>query len=593
MIRIPLRPLATILKARKTGKNPDDIERANIRQRHEDMQDESRVRAEGRLLVLGMLFFLGFLSISGRMAFLAASEPSEPKVHSFGGAIHAQRADIVDRQGRILATNMETASLYARPQELIDPKNAVKQLLKIFPDLDETRLLRDFSGVRKFVWVKKKVSPEQKQAVYDIGDPGLLLGPREMRLYPNGRLAAHVLGGARFGREGVHAAEVLGAAGVERTFDDYLRDVANYDAPLQLSLDLSVQAEVERLLAGGMKVMNAKGAAAVLMDVHTGEVIALASLPDFDPNERPVGSSKDSDNPVFNRAVQGVYELGSTFKIFAVAQAMELGLVNPDTMLDIRGPIRFGRFRIRDSHYLGKELSVSDIIVESSNIGTARIAQMIGVDRQQQFLRDFGMFEKTSLEMIEASGGKPLLPRKWTELSAMTISYGHGLSTSPLHLAAGYAALANGGYQVNPTLIRKEQPTLGPRIISESAAKASVVMLRKVVTQGTAKRYGDVPGYAVAGKTGTSEKLKKNGGGYDKERVLASFASVFPAHDPQYVLVVAMDEAVETVGLKPRRTASLTAVPVAAEIIGRVAPLLGMRPHFEPQVLTNVELTAN
>ena len=188
MIRIPLRPLATILKARKTGKNPDDIERANIRQ------------------------------------------PSEPKVHSFGGAIHAQRADIVDRQGRILATNMETASLYARPQELIDPKNAVKQLLKIFPDLDETRLLRDFSGVRKFVWVKKKVSPEQKQAVYDIGDPGLLLGPREMRLYPNGRLAAHVLGGARFGREGVHAAEVLGAAGVERTFDDYLRDVANYDA---------------------------------------------------------------------------------------------------------------------------------------------------------------------------------------------------------------------------------------------------------------------------------------------------------------------------------------------------------------------------
>ena len=254
MIRIPLRPLATILKARKTGKNPDDIERANIRQRHEDMQDESRMRAEGRLLVLGMLFFLGFLSISARMAFLAASEPSEPKVHSFGGAIHAQRADIVDRQGRILATNMETTALYAHPQELIDPKNAVKQLVRIFPDLDEQRLLRDFSGPRKFVWVKKKVSPEQKQAVYDIGDPGLLLGPREMRLYPNGRLAAHVLGGARFGREGVHAAEVLGVAGVEFTFDEYLRDVVNYDVPLQLSLDLSVQAEMEQLLAGGIPV---------------------------------------------------------------------------------------------------------------------------------------------------------------------------------------------------------------------------------------------------------------------------------------------------------------------------------------------------
>ena len=397
MIRITLRPLATILKARKTGKNTDDIERANIRQRHEDMQDESRMRAEGRLLVLGMLFFLGFLSISARMAFLAASEPSEPKVHSFGGAIQAQRADIVDRQGRILATNMETTALYAHPQELIDTKNAVKQLVRIFPDLDEQRLLRDFSGPRKFVWVKKKVSPEQKQAVYDIGDPGLLLGPREMRLYPNGRLAAHVLGGARFGREGVHAAEVLGVAGVEFTFDEYLRDVVNYDVPLQLSLDLSVQAEMEQLLAGGMRVMNAKGAAAVLMDVHTGEVIALASLPDFDPNHRPVGSGKNPDNPLFNRAVQGVYEFGSTFKIFAVAQAMELGLVNPDTVLDIRWPIRFGRFRIRDSHYLGKELSVSDIIVKSSNIGTARIAQMIGVDRQQQFLRDFGVFEKTSL----------------------------------------------------------------------------------------------------------------------------------------------------------------------------------------------------
>ena len=593
MIRSPLRPLATILKARKKGQNPNEIERANILKRHADVQDESRMRAEGRLLMLGVLFFCGFLSISARMAFLAASEPSEPKVHSSGGSIYAQRADIVDRKGRILATNMETASLYARPQELIDPKNAVKQLLRIFPDLDAKRLLSDFSGTRKFVWVKKKVSPEQKQAVYDIGDPGLLLGPREMRLYPNGRLAAHVLGGARFGREGVHAAEVLGAAGVERTFDAYLRDVVNNDAPLRLSLDLSVQAEVERLLVGGMKVMNAKGAAAVLMDVHSGEVIALASLPDFDPNHRPVGSGKSSDNPVFNRAVQGVYELGSTFKIFAVAQAMELGLVNPETMLDIRGPIRFGRFRIRDSHYIGKELSVSDIIVESSNIGTARIAQMIGVDRQQQFLRDFGMLEKTTLEMNEAASGKPLLPPKWTELSAMTISYGHGLAASPLHLAAGYAALANGGYKVNPTLLQKEHSARGPRIVSESVAKASIAMLRKVVTQGTAKRYGDVPGYAVAGKTGTSEKLKKNGGGYDKERVLASFASVFPAHDPKYVLVVTMDEAVETVGLKPRRTASLTAVPVAAEIIGRVAPLLGMRPHFAPQVLTNVELTAN
>ena len=392
-------------------------------------------------------------------------------------------------------------------------------------------------------------------------------------------MAAHILGGARFGREDFLAAEVIGAAGIEITFDDYLRDVDNTDAPLQLSLDTNVQVEVERLLAGGMQVMNAKGAAAVLMDVHTGEVIALASLPDFDPNERPVGSSKDSDNPIFNRAVQGVYELGSTFKIFAVAQAMELGLVNPDTMLDIRGPIRFDRFRIRDSFYLGEELSVSDIIVKSSHIGTARIAQMIGVDLQQKFFRDFGMFEKTTLEMNEASGGKPLLPRKWTELSAMTISYGHGLAVSPVHLATGYATLANGGYKVKPTLLRKEQHNLGPRLMPESVAKASVAMLRKVVTEGTAKRYGDVPGYAVAGKTGTSEKLKKDGSGYDRDRVLASFASVFPASDPKYVLVVIMDEAVNEFGTKPRRSAPMTAVPIAAAIISQVAPLLGLQPN--------------
>jgi cell division protein FtsI (penicillin-binding protein 3) len=594
MIRTPLRPLATILKARKKGKNPDEIESANIRVRHEDMQHQARMRAEGRLLVLGMLFFCGFLSIGARMAFLSASDPQEPAGQAYGRSILAQRADIIDRKGRILATNMETSSLYAHPHQLIDSKNSIKQLIRIFPDLDKGRLNRDFSSERRFVWVKKKVSPEQKQAVLDIGDPGLLLGPREMRLYPNGSLAAHVLGGARFGREDVRAAEVLGAAGVELQFDDHLRDVRKKGAPLQLSLDLSVQAAVERVLSGGMKIMNAKGAVAVLMNVHSGEVIALASLPDFDPNHRPVGAGKDPDNPVFNRAVQGIYELGSTFKILAVAQAMELGLVDPDTIIDIRKPIRKSGFWIRDSHYNGKELSVSNVIAESSNIGTAKIAQMIGVDRQKEFLRSFGLLDKTALEIAEASGGRPMWPRKnWTELSAMTISYGHGLAVSPLHLAAAYATIANGGFKVTPTLLRQEQPLLGPRVLSQPVAKESVAMLRRVVTEGTAKRYGNVPGYAVAGKTGTSDKPKENGRGYHTDRVLALFASIFPAYDPQYVLIVMLDEAEETIGDKPTRSAAFTAVPVAAKIIGRIAPLLGLRPRFVPEVLTNVELTAN
>ena len=593
MIRTPLRPLATILNARQVGQNPDEVERANIRRRHEDMQHQARLRAEGRLLVLGMLFFFGFLTLGARMGFLAASDPREPEGVGFSQSIIAQRADIVDRKGRILATNMETASLYAHPHQLIDPAYAVEQLMQIFPDLDRKRLAKSFTGGRRFVWVKKKVSPEQQQAVYDIGDPGLLLGPREMRLYPNGALAAHVLGGARFGREDVRAAEVLGAAGMELAFDDYLRDVANAGEALQLSLDLTIQAEVERLLSGGMKIMKAKGASAVLMEVHSGEVIALASLPDFDPNHRPVGTGKDPNNPLFNRAVQGVYELGSTFKILAVAQAMDLGLVAPDTMVDIRGPLKKNGFTIRDGHDNGDKLSVSDIIVKSSNVGTALLAQQIGVERQKQFFKDFGFFKKTALEMVEASGGKPLLPHKWTELSAMTISYGYGLAVSPVHLASAYATLANGGYKVTPTLLRKKQTVLGRRLVSEPVTEAAIEMLRRVVTEGTAKLYGEVPGYAVAGKTGTSDKRKINGTGYHKDRVLASFAAVFPAYDPKYVLVVSLDEPVETVGLKPRRSASLTAVPVAAEIIGRVAPLLGLRPQFEPEVLNNLELTAN
>ena len=477
---------------------------------------------------------------------------------------------------------------------MIDPHEAAKGLTEIFPDLDKERLIKDFTGKRKFVWIKRKISPEQKQAVHDLGDPGLLFGPREMRLYPNGKLAAHVLGGAGFGKEGVNAAEVIGVAGVEKQFDTYLRDPANGATPLQLSLDLTVQAAAEDVLYGGMKLMNAKGATSVLMDVETGEVLSVVSLPDFDPNDRPRPPASGDDpsvSPLFNRSVQGVYELGSTFKIFAVAQAMDLGLVSPETMVDIRGPLRWGKFRIRDFRNYGKELSVTKVIVKSSNIGTARLAQRIGVKRQREFLGSLGMLQATPFEIVEAAGGEPLLPRNWSELSAMTISYGHGLSTSPMHLAAGYAAIANGGYYVAPTILKKDGPQLGARVLSEQSAAASRRMLRQVVTDGTAS-FGEVPGYAVGGKTGTADKPKPRGG-YYKSKVIATFASLFPAHDPKYVLIVTLDEPSENSGSEPRRTAGWTAVPVAAEMIGRVAPLLGLRPDIEPVHLTNVTLTSN
>ncbi|OBY28299.1 peptidoglycan D,D-transpeptidase FtsI family protein [Leisingera sp. JC1] len=594
MIRTPLRPLARILHARASGENPDVIEEENISLRHHEMQVQARQRAEGRLLVLGLFFVCAFGAIIARMGMTAVSEPAEPVASVPGAAIAAQRADIVDRNGSLLATNFETHSLYAQPPQMIDPVGAAEKLVEIFPDLDRERLIKDFTGKRKFLWVKKKISPEQLQAVHDIGDPGLMFGPREMRLYPNGSLAAHVLGGAGFGKEGVNAAEVIGVAGVERQFDDYLRDPANAGKPLQLSLDLTVQAAAEQVLYGGMKLMNAKGATSILMDAHTGEVISVVSFPDFDPNDRPrppTSGFDPSDSPLFNRAVQGVYELGSTFKIFTAAQAMDLGLVNADTVIDTRGPLRWGRFAIRDFRNYGNEMSVTKIIVKSSNIGTARLAQQIGVERQKSFLDTLGMLDPTPFEISEAAGGKPLLPANWSELSAMTISYGHGISTTPMHLAAGYAAVANGGRYVAPTILKQTSPQLGQRVMSEASAAAARKMLRKVVSEGTAS-FAEVEGYQVGGKTGTADKPKPRGGYYD-DKVIATFASIFPAHDPKYVLIVTLDEPSIIAHGEERRTAGWTATPVAAEMIGRVAPLLGLRPQVEPAEVTGITLTSN
>ncbi|MCP5037756.1 MAG: penicillin-binding protein 2 [Rhodobacteraceae bacterium] len=593
MTRVPLRPLARVLEARSKGENPDRIERDNLRQRHEEMRDTSRLRSEGRLVVLAGLFLCAFIVVGMRMGVLSASEPSEPRAQSQGASIAAARANIVDRNGRILATNLATHALYAQPPMMVDKEMAARELAQIFPDLQEAKLLEQFTGTRKFLWIKRKISPEQQQLVHDIGEPGLMFGPREMRLYPNGHLASHVLGGASFGREGVSAAEVIGVAGVEKRFDDWLRDPANGGAPLELSLDLTVQTAVEQVLFGGMKIMSAKGAAAVLMDVHTGEVISLVSLPDFDPNDRPrpLTTGDAADSPLFNRAVQGVYELGSTFKIFAVSQAVELGLVNPSTMINTRGPLKWGRFSIRDFHDYGAELSVTDVLVQSSNIGTARIAMQIGAERQQEFLGALGLLEPTSLEMVEAPGARPLTPPNWSELSTMTVSYGHGLSASPLHLARAYASLLNGGTLVTPTILRTKAPARGPRVISSEVSAMARDLLRQVVVRGTAS-FGEVQGYQVGGKTGSADKPKPSGGYYD-DKVIATFASVFPANDPRYVLVVTLDEPEIYASGEMRRTAGWTAVPVAAEIIRRAAPLLGLRPEIALRGPSGVTLSSN
>ena len=543
------------------------------------MSARSGQRAPGRLVVLALFFVLAFGAVGARMGAMAFSGPVA-KGRGAGEAIAADRADIVDRHGRLLATNMATVSLYAQPPQMVDPERAARELARIFPDFDAAKLRHRFTDGRRFVWIKRTLSPEQRQAVFDLGEPGLLFGPREMRLYPNGRLAAHVLGGASFGREGVSAAEIVGIAGVERHEDARLRDPSLADEPLRLSIDLTVQAALEEVLRGGMRLMNAKGASAVLMEAGTGEIVAMASLPDFDPNRRPAPLTQgdQGDSPLFNRALQGVYELGSVFKIFAVSQALELGLARPGTMVDTKGPLRQDGFSIRDFRNYGPRLSVTDVIVKSSNIGTARLALRIGGERQSAFLGSLGLLEPTPVELVEAARARPIVPARWLELTQMTASYGHGIAVSPVHLAAAYASLLNGGRAVTPTLLAGDAPEPGPRVVSEAVSAEARAMLRQVVMRGTAS-FGAVPGFAVGGKTGSADKPKPNGG-YHEDRVIATFASVFPVDDPAYVLVVTLDEPEERGGDEPRRTAGWTAVPVAAEVIRRVAPLLGLRPDW-------------
>jgi cell division protein FtsI (penicillin-binding protein 3) len=581
MIRTPLRPLARILEARSRGENPDVIEKENLAIRNDALRDTSRARAERRLMLLAFSFFIAFSVIGARMGLLAASTPVEPRAAAGGAEITAQRSDILDRNGRILATNMMTHSLYAQPADMVDPVHAATELAAIFPELDAKALERRFTDGRSFLWVRKVLSPEQMQKVHEIGDPGLYFGPREMRLYPNGHLAAHILGGAAFGAEGVDSAEVIGTAGLEMALDKRLSDPAQSAQPLTLSIDMTLQANVEEVLATGMHALHAKGAAAILMDVHTGEVMAMASLPDFDPNDRTaIDPTLDpSDNPLFNRAVQGVYELGSTFKIFAVAQAMDLGLVTADTQVDTKQPFFYDGFRINefDNHNYGPTKSVADIIAVSSNIGAAHIGLMIGGERQQAFLKTMGLLDAPQVELAEAPSARALVPKNWSGIVTVTASYGHGVSTSLLNLAAAYSTIANGGLKVTPTLLHSESHVPGPRVVTQATAMACVQMMRRVVTDGTAT-FADVPGYEVAGKTGTAEKPKKHGAGYDHEKVINTFASVFPASDPKYALVVTLDEPVETAGSKPHRTAGYTAVPVAGEIIRRIGPLVGLRP---------------
>ncbi len=539
------------------------------------------VRAEWRQSLLVFCFVLAFAVAGVRVALVAWSDPTEPRAVLSDSGQWSQRAPIVDRNGVVLAANLPTYSLYAHPHEISNEasrRRVARKLAALFDDLDEDTLYARFADGRKFLWLKQRLTPEQRQAVHDMGEPGIHMGPRETRVYPNGRMAAHILGGTSYGKQAVYSAEVIGTSGVEKAKDRFLRDPGKKSQPLVLSIDSRAQTIVSEKLKAAISVYSAQRGSAVLMDAHSGEIVAMVSLPDFDPNNRANYVDQDSgqESPLFCNAVQGVFEFGSTFKIFAAAQAIELGLVNADTLVSNRN-FKIGKYQIKATEHDDGDLTVRDVIAKSSNAGSAGLALRIGKERQQQFLSDLGLLDVSGLELVEAGKVQPLRPRRWGDLETATISYGHGIAVSQVHLAAAYSSLVNGGYRVKPTIIkggRADSPRV--RVISEKTSVAAVEMLRAVVAGGTA-RSADLGEYSVGGKTGTADKPKP-GGGYYKDKVLATFAAVFPTEDPRYVLIVTLDDATSGDGTKWARSAGKTAAPTAGVIISEVSPLLGIRP---------------
>ncbi|GER06793.1 peptidoglycan glycosyltransferase [Iodidimonas muriae] len=525
-------------------------------------------RARQRLVVIAVLFGGAFLLMGVRTLDLGLFR-AVAETHSLSASATvraASRADIVDRNGVVLATNLRTASLYADPKRILDPEDAAAKLVRILPDLAQAELLEKLRSSRRFVWIKRKLSPRQMWAVNALGLPGLAFQEEEERVYPQGRLAAHVLG--------FTDPDGRGLAGVEHFFDSRLSDVTMVDEPLRLSVDVRVQHALADQIAQAIERFSAKAGAGLVMDVRTGELLALASLPDYDPNHGG-GAPKDA---LFNRASQGVYELGSTFKAFTIAMALETGVADLSSRYDASEPIRVSRFTIRDDHPQARMLSLPEVFVHSSNIGAAKMALDVGAQDQQAFLSRIGMLRPAALEISEV--GHPLVPERWRDIATMTISYGHGIAVSPVQLATGLAAMVNGGDLFPATLIRKneDQMSSGKRVISENTSDIMRRLMRLVVRDGTAKS-ADVPGYQVGGKTGTAEKPAA--GGYARKALLSSFAGVFPMDDPRYLVFVLVDEPKGTKATWNFAGGGWTAAPTVAKIILRIAPILGVEPQKE------------
>ncbi len=519
-----------------------------------------------RLLVAGAVFTAGFIVIGARLADLAlierAAEPSLARSGA-GPVFSAGRADLVDRNGVLIATSLATASLSADPKVVPDAERAARRLVAVLPDLSKAVVVAKLRSSRRFVWLRRHLTPEQQYKVNRLGVPGLDFERERRRVYPMGRLAAHVAGFTDIDNRGI--------AGIEAYYDDELRSRAS---PLELSLDVRVQHVLGEALRDAMAEFSAVGAAGVVLDVATGEIVAMVSLPDFDPN-RPALIAPET---LFNRATLGVYEMGSTFKIFTTAQALDTGSTSLTGGYDATRPIRIARYWIRDYHAKRRWLSTPEIFIYSSNIGAAMMARDVGGARQRAFMGRIGMLSRPPLQIHEVAA--PLAPRVWRPINTMTIAYGHGIAVSPVQLAAGVAAVVNGGIFYPPTLIKRRagEAIVGTRVVSPATSEKMRRLLRLAVVKGTGK-YANAAGDMVGGKTGTAEKVSNRR--YARKSLLSSFVAAFPIQRPRYVVFAMLDEAQGIARTHGYATGGWVAAPVIKRVVERIAPILRVAPVDE------------
>ena len=536
-------------------------------------RDDARLRL---MLIIGA-FALIYFVIAARLVLLGLGDAGA--VSGRGGAADAvatARPDLVDRNGEVLATDIKTASLYAEPRKILDPDEAAEAIAGVMTVLDTRTLREKLSGTAGFVWLKREITPSQQAAIHRLGIPGVGFLTENRRFYPGGATSAHILGAVNVDNQGI--------AGIEKYLDDHwLGDLhasgfaKTQDLePVRLSIDLRVQHVLRDELIGAMGRYQAVAATGIVLDVHTGEVLAMSSVPDYDPNRPAEALQPDR----LNRMTAGVFEMGSVFKTFTVAMALDSGKVTMADSFDATSAIRSGRFTINDFHGKHRVLSLPEVFIHSSNIGAARMALAAGIDAQRDFFRRVGMTERVRTELPETA--RPLLPAKWAELTAMTIAFGHGMSVTPMHTAVAAAALMNGGLLIAPTFLPRDRAAAGSvavRVVRPQTSDQMRQLFRMNVVKGSGRR-AEAPGYMVGGKTGTAEKIEN--GRYSSSKRLNSFLAAFPMDSPQYVVLVILDEPQpEKPGMSA--TASLNAAPTVAAIIRRSAPMLGVTPRAPGQ----------